>query len=172
MNRMAIALFRSRGEAERIRDRLTPAGLNPQTAHPALGRMWFVFSRDEGWSLEVPADQFERAAQLLLDWEEKEGPLTGAIHCPECGSLRVEYPQYTRRTLLTNLAMGIAAQLGVIEKDFFCQDCQFTWPKTGARARRDRPHMAPYYFIDGIEQKLPTGPEGTSSFTGERRKAA
>ena len=50
--------------------------------------------------------------------------------------------------------------MGAMQKQFYCQDCHFTWPKEGTKARL-RPHMAPYYFIDGVEQTslAPAHPE-------------
>jgi transposase-like protein len=105
--------------------------------------------------LEVPSSQFEQAEQLLLDWDSTEGAMREAIRCPECKSLRVDYPQFTRKSLLTNLAVGLAAEVGVVEKQYYCQDCHFTWPREGTKPRRDRQHLAPYYFIEGVEQTEP-----------------
>jgi hypothetical protein len=79
----------------------------------------------------------------------------------------VEYPQYARHSLLTNLAMGLLAEVGLVEKDYYCEDCHYTWPKQGMRARRNRSHTAPYYFIEGVEQTtLPPPPQQS------QRKAA
>jgi hypothetical protein len=51
--------------------------------------------------------------------------------------------------------MGVVAKVGLMDKEYYCEDCHFTWPKEGTRPRRHRPNMAPYYFIEGVEQ---TGP--------------
>jgi hypothetical protein len=48
--------------------------------------------------------------------------------------------------------MGLLAELRVLERDFYCEDCHYAWPKEGTRIRQDRPHLAPYYFIEGVEQ--------------------
>lgn len=153
MNSMPVALFGNRRTAEPVQKRLEQAGLRTQiTQRPALTRLWFIPKRDTEVRVEVEADQFERAEQFLLDWDAAEGALAQAIRCPECGSLRVDYPQYARHSLLTNLAMGLGSELHLVERDYYCEDCHFTWPKDGTRARRSRPHMAPYYFIDGVEQ--------------------
>ncbi len=171
---MPVALFRSRAEAEPVKASLAEAAVHAEIRdEPAFGRFWFVSPRSGATSLEVPAEQFERAEQLLLDWEAGRGPFDGAIHCPECGSLRVEYPQYTRRTLLTNLALGVAAQVGLVEKDFYCQDCHYTWPKTGTKPSRSRSHVAPYYFLDGIEQTgLQAAPSKDGSPAAQKPNAA
>jgi hypothetical protein len=152
---MPVALFSSGAKAEPIQSRLWKAGISAEV-HDELRmeKLWFVPKAGAGSRLEVPANQFERAELLLLDWDAKEGLMREAIRCPECKSLRVDYPQFTRRSLLTNLAIGLAAEVGLIEREYYCQDCHFTWPKEGAKLRPDRPHLAPYYFIEGGEQSM------------------
>jgi len=54
--------------------------------------------------------------------------LRDAIHCPECGSSRVEYPQFTRKFILPNFGALLCA-IGLMEWKFYCQECQFTWPR-------------------------------------------
>ncbi len=153
MERMCVALFSSRQKAEPIRARLQKAGIAAKIPKdPKLEKLWFVGKKQMGVRIEVPGEEFEGAEQMLLDWDDAEGALRDAVRCPECKSLRVEYPQAAEHSLLTNLAMGIGAEVGFVEKDFYCEDCHFTWPKAGSRPRRDRPHMAPYYFIEGVEQ--------------------
>ncbi len=118
MSRMAVALFSNRAKAEPIQGRLIQAGIAAEIPdEPVLERLWFVSRPAAGASLEVPADRFGQADQLLLAWDRAEGALRDAIRCPECKSLRVEYPQYARHSLLTNLAMGLLAEVGLVEKD-------------------------------------------------------
>jgi hypothetical protein len=152
VNWTSVALFSDRAKAEQIEQRLKQGGFTTCIApEPPLARLWFVSKRSAHF-LEVPTEQFGRAEQFLLELDRSENALSGSIRCPECRSLRVDYPQYARNSLLTNLAMGTAAELGVVEKTFYCQDCHFMWPREGARPRRNPAHGAPYYFIEGIEQ--------------------
>ncbi len=153
---MPLALFSSRAKAEPIQQRLAAAGI-PGEIHEELRleKLWFVSRKSAGARIEVPADQFERAENLLLNWDAAEGALRDAIRCPECKSLRVEYPQAAHHSLLTNLGPGLLAQLGLVQRDYYCEDCHYTWPKEGTRARRQRPHEAPYYFIEGVVQPGP-----------------
>jgi len=153
MNTMPVALFSDRVKAEPVCQHLAQAGFTATLNEaPPLSKLWFVSDRKGGIRVEVPEDQYNRAEQLLLDWDIVEGAMCQAIRCPECGSFRVDYPQYARHSLLTNLALGLLAELRLIERDYYCEDCHFTWPKEGFRARRQRPHLAPFYFIEGIEQ--------------------
>src|SRR6266850_1774020 len=153
MERLTVAFFPSRAAAEPIRNRLVQAGIDARIVEwPWLQRLWFVPKREAGASAEVPREHFERAEKLLIEWDAAEGTLREAIHCPECGSLRVQYPPFARHSLLTNIMMGLAAGLGLVDKEFYCENCHFTWPKEGSRARRNQPDLAPYYFIRGVEQ--------------------
>jgi hypothetical protein len=172
MNRVPVVLFNDRAEAQPIRQRLIESGLNAEfNDSPTLPKLWFVSRGSAGVRIEVPEEQFASAEQLLLDWDESEEALRGAIRCPECGSLRVDYPQYAKNSLLTNLALGLLASVGFVEKDYYCEDCHFTWPKQGIRKRRDRSHLAPFYFIDGVE-RTKMAEKGNSGEAQERRKTA
>jgi hypothetical protein len=168
MIRMPVALFNERAKAEPIQARLSGVGIRAEIHEELrLEKLWFISKKKGcGSRIEVPSNQFERAEQLLLDWDNSEGILRGAIRCPECKSLRVDYPQFTRKSLLTNLALGLAAEVGVVERDYYCRDCHFTWPRQGTKPRPDRPHCAPYYFIEGVEQSQ------SRSISAQHRKAA
>ncbi len=149
---MSVALFTDRAKAEPVQKRLVEAGFRAEIhEHPSLGALWFTTRHSGAVRLEVPADQLERAEQFLLDWDAAEDALREAIRCPECKSLRVEYPQYAEHSLLTNLAVGASAELGLVEKDYYCMDCHCTWPKPGAPSR-PREHTAPNYFLEDIGQ--------------------
>lgn len=156
MNRIALALFPNRAKAEPLRHRLEEAGIGAEIHDELrLEKLWFVSKPETGARLEAPSEQFERAIDLLLDWDAAEGALRDAIRCPECKSFRIEYPQFTRKFLIPNLALGPLSALGLVEKEYYCQDCHFTWPKEGTRRSKRRPNMAPYYFIEGIAQNKP-----------------
>src|SRR5947208_9716762 len=167
MNRIQVALFSNREKAEPLRSRLVQAGMQAEVHEELrLEKLWYVPKQSAGARLEVPAEQFERAYQLLLDWDTAEAALREAIRCPECKSLRVDYPQFTRKSFITNVVMGLAAELHLMEKEYYCQDCHFTWPKEGTKPRRDRQHMSPHYFIEGVVQ---TGAQEQAGASGPRQ---
>jgi hypothetical protein len=174
MSMMRVALFGNRAQAEPVVQRLREQGFEASVNEgPTLTKLWFVSKQAAGARVEVPADQFEKAQQFLLDWDSAENALAEAIRCPECQSLRVDYPQYAKNSLLTNLALGLFAEIGLIEKNYYCEDCHFNWPKEGKRARRDRSHLAPFYFIEGVEQTTLAQRESRrKSPAEEQRKAA
>jgi hypothetical protein len=149
MKRIRVALFSSRAEAATFSDRLMEAGI-AATIHDELGLaiFWFVSKTATGTRLEVPAEQAEKANQFLYYWAAAPEALPGAIRCPECKSLRVDYPQFARRSILPNVLMGLIAGVGLLEKQFYCEDCHWMWPKQHINGRRHRRHMAPDYFLD------------------------
>jgi predicted Zn-ribbon and HTH transcriptional regulator len=151
MNRIPIALFANRSEAEPIQQRLARAGVDAEIQDELmLQKLWFVSKAAAGARLAVAAEHFEQAEKLLLAWDLADGALKQAIRCPECKSFRVDYPQFARNSVMTNMAAGVAAELGLVEKDYYCQKCHYTWPKEPNARARKRPHMAPYYFIEDI----------------------
>jgi hypothetical protein len=58
-----------------------------------------------------------------------------------------------------------------VERDFYCETCHYTWPRTGSQARQDPAHGAPYYFIDGIDQ-TPSRQQTPNPTAEDDRKAA
>ena len=84
--------------------------------------------------------------------------LQRAIRCPSCGSLRVQYPQFAHKAVIPNIIVGVMATFGA-EKDFYCEDCHYTWPKEGSKISPSRPNGAPYYFIEGVPQRQAPVPE-------------
>jgi predicted Zn-ribbon and HTH transcriptional regulator len=172
MNRIPVALFATRSQAEPVQQRLVLAGIAAEI-HEELGlqRFWFVSKRSAGTRLEVAAHQFEEAVRLLAGWDTTQGALARAMHCPKCKSLRVDYPQFAHNSVLTNMAAGLAAELGLVEKDYYCEQCHYTWPKERADVPHERPHMAPYYFIEDVGNVTSaTMPQQTSD-TAARFKA-
>jgi hypothetical protein len=98
--------------------------------------------------LEVPTRSEALASSLLTEWDVTEHGLRAVLRCPECGSFRVDYPQVTHKSLSTNLALGLIAVLGFLERDYYCEDCHCLWAGPSARGRPDRAHMAPNYFLE------------------------
>jgi hypothetical protein len=147
MSKISVALFGRRIDGEPFQRRLKDSGIQAELHDCATIR---------GAHLDVPADKFEQAYALLQDWGAAENGIPGAIRCPECHSFRVDFPQYTHKSALPNFLIGFLANINVLQKEFYCHDCHFTWPREGTRPSRVRPHMAPYYFIEGVPQSQPS----------------
>jgi len=155
MSWIRVALFRNSVLARPVQHRLLQVGMAAEIhAELGLARLWFVSKRTAGVRLQVPADQFEHATKLLLEWHAAYRLLDHAIRCPECNSLRVDYPQFTSRSLFTNLAMGLMAEIRLLEREYYCEDCHYMWPKRSGERSRRRRHMAPDYFIEDLPHTM------------------
>ena len=151
MEKIAVAMFPDRAKAEPVCKRLAEAGTHPEIHKNELllEKLWFV-SKSHPVRVEVPSAEFERAEGMLQEWDA-HGDIAGAIHCPECKSLRVQYPQFAHKSVIPNVIVGLMATFGG-QKDYYCEDCHYTWPKEGTKVSASRPNSAPYYFIEGVEQ--------------------
>lgn len=151
---MRVALFENHLRAEPTRQRLSRVGIAARI-HPEsiLAKLWFVPKSRVGVRLEVSAQDAERARTLLAQWDAENSRAMGAVRCPECKSMRIEYPQFTEKSLLTNLAMGLMAECRLVEHAYYCEDCHCMWSKSGSAPRRLRAHTAPNYFLEVWEQK-------------------
>jgi len=75
----------------------------------------------------VEDNDFERAQSLMIEWETSDPDVAAAmIRCPQCGSSQVDYPQMTRK-FMTPAIVGVLCALKIIPKEFYCQDCHYTW---------------------------------------------
>ncbi|HEX4708602.1 MAG TPA: DUF2007 domain-containing protein, partial [Candidatus Udaeobacter sp.] len=124
--RAPVVTLNDRAKAAPIQRRLANAGIAAEIDNELLEKLWFVSKEESDARIHVPMDQLERAQKLLLEWDASEGILREAIHCPECQSLQVHYPQFAHRSLIPNLMMGFLARIGLIEKEYYCENCHYT----------------------------------------------
>jgi hypothetical protein len=138
MEKVTVLTFNEPEHAEPARRRLEEAGI-PATINDErkLQKYWFISEPLAGIQVCVPLPEYERARKLLHEWDATEGILREAIHCPECGSSRVEYPQFTRKFITPTFGALLAA-IGLVQREFYCVECQYTWPvKQRVRAETD-----------------------------------
>jgi hypothetical protein len=93
----------------------------------------------------VRKNYFEDAVKL----SEASPPavLTKALHCPACGSLRVNYPQMTRRFILPTILLHLGIIFRVIEHECYCEHCHHMWNLPGAKTSLRKPRDAkPFPF--------------------------
>jgi hypothetical protein len=73
--------------------------------------------------------------KMTLDLLNTHPPvvLLNAIHCPECGSLRISYPQMTRKFLWPTLFLHLGIIFRSIKHQAYCETCHHIWslPKPG-----------------------------------------
>jgi len=157
MNMVTVATFNEPSKAEPLKQKLQKAGIHAEICDESKYEWsWFVAKPLAGIRLKVRRKDFESVRRLMREWDLIDGVLREAVRCPQCGSSRIEYPQFTRKFLLPNL-VGLASVIGIIDKEFFCQDCEYTWPKD-AKPQWPRKHGAPNYFIEDVPRSNPVPP--------------
>jgi predicted Zn-ribbon and HTH transcriptional regulator len=128
---VTIATFDDPAKAKHLKKRLQDSGVKAD-AHNE-GRLQSVATMSEPHAnakVMVDEDDFQKANQLLMEWEVSDPDVGAAIRCPQCKSPRIEYPQMTRKFMTPWLASVLFA-MKVFPKEFYCQDCHFTWGKDG-----------------------------------------
>lgn len=128
---VTIATFDDPAKAKHLKKRLQASGVKADIHNE--GRLQAVATMSEPHAnakVMVDEEEFQAANQLLTEWEATDPHIGAAIRCPQCKSPRIEYPQLTRKFLTPWLA-SILFALKVFQKEFYCQDCHFTWGKEG-----------------------------------------
>jgi DNA-directed RNA polymerase subunit M/transcription elongation factor TFIIS len=127
MKMVTIATFNNSQPAERFREWLEHAGIPAKVLDQRLlQKIWFLARPYSSFHVNIDRDSFEQAHALLSEAGEHSQLLAEAIRCPQCGSLRVEYPQMTRKFALPSLVAHGLTLFG-IKHEFYCQACQYTW---------------------------------------------
>ena len=129
MKTVPLATFNELSPARSLQGRLEEAGI-PATIHDEskLERFWFMSEPLAAFHVEIQQPDFLRARQLMNEWDQAGDSLKALVHCPECGSSRVEFPQITRKFLMP-VVQTLFMALHVIPREYYCEDCHFTWPK-------------------------------------------
>ncbi len=130
-----LAAFNEKQSAEALVARLRDSGIEADIHDESNQQKWQLWNMTPLAHLHVrvSVDQEAGAHKLLGEWTAAEGTNLGAVRCPDCGSFKVEYPQFSRKTLLGALPSAMAAA-GVIERGYYCESCHFTWPAEAPKA--------------------------------------
>jgi hypothetical protein len=125
---VTIATFNEPTKARQLKRRFHDAGLKVDVHNEApLQQVGFMSRPQANAKVMVEDSDFERAQELMKEWEATDPDIADAlIRCPQCGSSNIEYPQMTRKFMTPALVIVLCA-LKIIPKEFYCQDCHFTW---------------------------------------------
>jgi len=135
---LTVATFNEAAPAEALKDRFLDAGLHADLMDESGAQTLFFLSREHRAHMRVRVrkEEFDEALRLTREWE-KEGLMAQAVRCPQCGSSRIEYPQFSRRTA-GSMFFALLSAAHLIPREYYCEDCQFTWPdKVPAEVERD-----------------------------------
>jgi hypothetical protein len=128
-NLITVATFNEREPADHIASRLRDSGVNAEVydeSQEQKYKLWTLHPRAH-MRVRVHTHDVERANSQISEWRGSDPVLAQAVRCPECGSSKIEFPQFSRRTLMGALPAALAAT-GVIAQEFYCESCHFTWP--------------------------------------------
>jgi putative signal transducing protein len=132
---VTIATFNEPAKAKHLKERLQDAGLKADIHNEAhLQAVAFMSKPQANWKVNVDEEDFAAAQNLLVEWETTDPDVGSAIRCPQCGSPRIEYPQLTRKFITPALA-SILFALKIFPKEFYCEDCHFTWSNEAQTSR-------------------------------------
>lgn len=125
---VTIATFNEAAKAKRLKERLQQAGLRADMINEGhIQQVAFMSRPQANVKVQVDDTDFEKAQHLMTEWEATDPDIGSAmIRCPQCGSSRIEYPQMTRKFLTPALA-SVLFTLKIFPKEFYCEDCHFTW---------------------------------------------
>ncbi len=126
---LPIASFEHLEPAELLAQRLTAAGFEAVTSDETAEQLLQFMSPNPHAQFHtlVLAEKADAALLWLKQHDASEHVLDSAIRCPDCGSSQVEYPQFSRKTLMGSVIPAMAAAVGIIDRQFVCTACQFTW---------------------------------------------
>jgi hypothetical protein len=136
MHWVTEATFHKPEDAASLKQRLEAAGIKTHIQDERRRqKFWFLADPLAGVHLQVDRSDYETARRLLEQWDDGEGALRDAVHCPVCRSSRIEFPQFTRKFVSPSIYAVLCA-LHLFDRKFYCQDCHYTWP---ARTRGETP---------------------------------
>jgi len=130
-----VAVFEDVNAGKAVETFLTARGLPARTYDDKLFR-YFLFLRPPRVTFRVQVRQDDvLATNDFLDTAAPEA-LQKAIHCPSCGSLRVSYPQMTRKFILPTILLHLGIIFRVIDHECYCEHCHYVWnlPAENVRA--------------------------------------
>jgi hypothetical protein len=135
---LTIATFNEQAPADRLVTRLREAGYNADLFDESQAQKWFLLNLEPKahMRVRVPKEEGDKAMQQLAEWDQADDALAEAVHCPQCQSSRVEYPQFSRNTLMSALPAAAAA-VGIIDRQYYCEACGYTWDSEG-KVEEDR----------------------------------
>jgi hypothetical protein len=130
---VTVASFDETPGAAAFRDRLQGVGI-PGHIHDErkLERYWFSSRPRAGVHVQVSKEYVKLARTTLSEWELSHQAWPQPTHCPACYSSRVQFPNMPRKFILPTLVAQVSVWLGLMDHEYYCEDCHYTWAKPSA----------------------------------------
>lgn len=123
-----VAAYEKKEDAEKMHQFLVSKGLKAMlvdlTVQQAENAIPPDFAR---YQVQVPEADEKAADESALSSDEGILLLQSAIKCPECGSLRIVYPNIPRN-FLVSAVMRVMVKMHVLDGQYLCMSCQHEWP--------------------------------------------
>lgn len=134
MKTVPLATFNQTDDARSFQGLLQQAGV-PATIQDESNteRFWFLTKPVAAVHVAVAESEFLHARDLMAQWEHEANKVKGALHCPQCGSSRVQFPQVSRKSLAGRL-QSVAMALHILPRQLYCKDCHHEWPPEQPKA--------------------------------------
>lgn len=129
-----VAVFEDLDAAKTIETSLAGQGIQARTYDDKFFRA-FLFLRppEVTYRVQVHAEDLDRTSEFLT--KDPPAVLRDAIHCPSCNSLRVSYPQMTRKFVTPTIILHLGILLRLLEHQCYCDKCHFMWALPGKDAQ-------------------------------------
>ncbi|MGH7953294.1 MAG: hypothetical protein ACREFE_15465 [Limisphaerales bacterium] len=134
-----VAVFEDFNAGQTLQTFLENKGFESRTFHDKLLQLFlFLCPPRATYRVQVRQNAFKSAIDFLAVAPDAPAILQKAIHCPACGSLRVQYPQMTRKFFLPTLLLHLGIIFRVVEHEAYCEYCHHIWnlSKEGALPAR------------------------------------
>ncbi len=123
-----VAIFENASDGKTLETALKDRGFETRTYNDKLLQcVLFLCPPHATIRVQVRGNDFKRATCCLDHEPATSVLLRRAIRCPSCGSLRVQYPQMTRRFLLPTLFLHLGIIFRVIAHEAYCENCHWLW---------------------------------------------
>ncbi|MGH7976859.1 MAG: hypothetical protein ACREC8_09360 [Limisphaerales bacterium] len=128
-----VAVFEDLNDGKVLESFLKDKGFEARTYDDKAFRYFlFLCPPRVTYRVQVRKNHFEGMTDLLRS--KAPATLDKALHCPSCGSLRVNYPQMTRKFIMPTVLLHLGIIFRVIDHECYCESCHHIWylPKDGA----------------------------------------
>lgn len=123
-----LAVFENESDAHTLETFLQFHRIEARTLDNHLSRLaLFLCPPVDTFTLQIREFDLARALDFLTAGSATKQTLNRAIHCPMCGSFKVQYPSLARREVVPTLALHLNLIFRLTGHEVFCENCRLLW---------------------------------------------